>query len=67
MKMSDWEGTGAESLKNAIYNISDINHRKIHIKEYYLMLVSITKDGASVSTGNNFGLITRMETENQRN
>lgn len=65
--MSDQGGTDAESLKNAIDNISDINGRKIHIKEYHLKLVSITKDGASISTGKNSGLMTRMETQNQRN
>ena len=60
--MSDWGETDAESLKNAIDNISDINGRKIHIKEYPLKLVSITKDGASISTGKNSSLMTRMET-----
>ena len=64
--MSDWGGTDAKSLKKAINNISD-DDKKIPIDKYHLKLISLTTDGASVNTGKNSGLMTRMQVENERN
>ena len=64
--MSDWGGTDAESLKKAIDNIFD-DDKKIPIDKYHLKLISLTTDGASVNTGKNSGLMTRMQVGNERN
>ena len=53
--MSDWGGTNAESLKNAIDNLFE---EKIPINEgYRSKLVFITADGTSVNTGKFSGLM----------
>lgn len=63
--MSEWGGTGAAALKNAIDNIFSKNGR-FPLKNYREKLVSITADGASVNTGVRSGLFTRMDIENDR-
>ena len=50
LEMSDWGGTDAESLKNAIDHIFE-EQGSIPIDNYGLKLVSVTANGASIHTG----------------
>lgn len=65
LEMSEWGGTGAEALKNAIDHIFSEKGR-IPLENYREKLISITADGASVNTGARTGLFTRMEIEGDR-
>lgn len=60
--MSEWGGTNAESLKNAIDSIFG-PFGNIPLADYDTKLVSCTADGASVNFGHISGLLTRISRE----
>ena len=63
--MSDWGGTDAESLKNAIDSIFS-EKGSVPLNDYKTKLVSATTDGTSVNTGRKSGLLVRLERDGQR-
>ena len=60
LQMSRYDGTGAEALKNGIDKIFE-KEGHLLIQNYNKKIVSFTSDGASVNTGQNEGLMTRMK------
>ena len=58
--MSRYGGIGAGALKNGIDKIFE-KERHLPIQNYNKKIVSFTSDGASVNTGQNEGLMTRMK------
>ena len=60
LQISKYGGTGAEVLKNRIDKIFE-KEGHLSIQNYNEKMVSFTSDGASVNTGQNEVLITRMK------
>ena len=60
LQMSRYGSTGAEALKNGIDKIFK-KEGHLPIQNYNQKMVSFTSDGASVNTGQNKDLITRMK------
>ena len=60
LQMSRYGGTGTEALKNGIDKIFE-KEGHLPIQNYNEKMVSFTSDGASVNTGQNEGLMTRMK------
>ena len=60
LQMSRYGGTGAEALKNGIDKIFE-KEGHLPIQNYNEKMVSFMSDGASVNTGQNDDLMTRMK------
>ena len=60
LQMSRYGSTGAEALKNGIDKIFK-KEGHLPIQNYNKKIASFTSDGASVNTGQNEGLMTRMK------
>ena len=64
LDMSEFGGTGAESLKNGIDHIfQESGAIMLNPEDYQMKLIGCTSDGASVNFGRKSGLMTRLSTE----